>query len=494
MKFIFFILYLLNFVCSDIGHYNVTYEGQAFNKTIRALIKPPGVIPGIANITIKTFGQSIDSIKIKPIKWHGAISSAPHLVIGPQGSPPADLMHQIDDNKKFFMGELWLMDFGAYNIKVEIFKNGISELINIPINSIATQIQPMSFNVSLILFFLMLLLLFGGTNIITIAYRESTIPYNQKIKSERIKNSKNVMLLSFIILSFILYAGSEWWNKTEQIFKENLYIPMDNEVQLINNGKQNILQIMITDELWLDGMVPDLMLDHGKIMHLYLIKEDYSQLCHLHPKRNKKNPNLFEVVLPNIEYGKYYLYMDITFESGFSSTLINQINYETDNIKKQKYDYLISDKDDSYISNSPQYQLKWINKKKDFKINQDIHFNFQAQNIDGIPSKIEPYIQMGGHGAILKKDHTIFIHIHPIGTISMASQELYNQNDKITNSGVCYLGTVDDSIKTYFKNQESIVSFPPINLDTPGNYVMWIQAKSKGEIITEKFDFKIMYE
>ena len=99
---------------------------------------------------------------------------------------------------------------------------------------------------------------------------------------------------------------------------------------------------------------------------------------------------------------------------------------------------------------------------------------------------------MGGHGAILKDDHSVFIHIHPIGTISMASQELYNQNNEIENSGVCYFGNADDSLKSYFKNKNSFVTFPPISLDKSGEYIMWVQAKSEGEIITQKFDFIII--
>ena len=492
MKIIVSIILFLTSIYADIGHYNFTFEGQAFNQTIRALIKPPGVVPGIANITINTLGQSIDSIKIQPVKWHGKIKSYPHLKAGPQGAPPPDLLNKLADAENFFEGELWLMDFGAYNINVELFKGNNREIINIPINSIATEIKPMSFQVSLILFCFMLILLFGATNIITIAYRESTTPYNQKIKSEKIKKSRLVMFGSFGLLIFILYAGNKWWNDTEISYRENLYVPMENKVQLISNGNQNILQIFFTDELWLGGMIPDLMPDHGKIMHLYLIHENHSQLCHLHPKINKENKNLFEVVLPEIEYGKYYLYMDITLESGFSSTLTNEINYITDNIKQLKYTNLNSDKDDSYISNNFQHQLEWVNKKNLFNINENIYLTFQTQTLNGIPSKIEPYIQMGGHGAILKNDHSVFVHIHPIGTISMASQELYNQNDAIENSGICYFGIAEDSLKIYFKNQNSIVNFPPINLDKPGDYIMWIQAKSEGEIITQKFDFKIV--
>ena len=52
MKTIFFILLFFTSIYADIGHYNFTFEGQAFNQTIRALVKPPGVVPGIANITI----------------------------------------------------------------------------------------------------------------------------------------------------------------------------------------------------------------------------------------------------------------------------------------------------------------------------------------------------------------------------------------------------------------------------------------------------------
>tara|TARA_Y100001970_G_C14221341_1_gene852881 strand:+ start:1220 stop:2701 length:1482 start_codon:yes stop_codon:yes gene_type:complete len=492
MKIIVFISLFITSIFSDIGHYNFTFEGKVFNNTIRALVKPPGVVPGVAMITINTFDQSIDSIKIQPIKWQAEIRSYPYLKAGPQGAPPSEMMNKLEDLGNFFEGELWLMDFGAYNINVELFQNNSVEIINIPINSIATEIKPMSFKTSFILFCFMLLLLFGATNIITIAFRESTIDYNKTISSKKIKESRFIMLASFCFLLFILYFGNEWWIYTEKSYRENLYVPMDNKVEIINNNQQNILQVFFTDELWLNGMIPNLMPDHGKIMHLYLIHEDHSQLCHLHPQRNPYNNNLFEVVLPNIKYGIYYLYMDITLESGFSTTLTNQINFNPNNIKNTKYNHLISDKDDSYISQFPKYQLKWINKKNTFYRNEDINLSFQTQTIDGNPSRIEPYIQMGGHGAILKNDHSIFIHIHPIGTISMASQELYNKNYEIESSGICYFGDTVDSITSYFEDQNSFVTFPPINLDKLGEYTMWIQAKSGGEIITQQFDFKII--
>ena len=43
-------------------------------------------------------------------------------------------------------------------------------------------------------------------------------------------------------------------------------------------------------------------------------------------------------------------------------------------------DYLISDIDDSYISNDLNYIIKWLNEKKYFNINEDINLTFQTQN------------------------------------------------------------------------------------------------------------------
>ena len=102
----------------------------------------------------------------------------------------------------------------------------------------------------------------------------------------------------------------------------------------------------------------------------------------------------------------------------------------------------------------------------------------------------------GGHGAILSKDASTFIHVHPVGTISMASQELFNKEYNITKSGICYYGLQEDTLKNYYDSSDvnSLLSFPPLILDTPGEYILWVQAKTNGEIITEKFDFKIIGE
>jgi hypothetical protein len=35
------------------------------------------------------------------------------------------------------------------------------------------------------------------------------------------------------------------------------------------------------------------------------------------------------------------------------------------------------------------------------------------------------------------------------------------------------------------------VHFPPITLDKPGEYYMWVQVKTAGDVVTEKFIFTV---
>jgi len=496
--FLFNLLLIFNWLIADIGHLNYIFEGKAFDKPIRIIIKTPGVVPGLADIIVKSFDQDFDKILVTPIVWKEANTNGRNsLGNGPQGAPPADIMIPILGERNTSQAELWLMDFGAYNIQIEFFKNNQSEIINIPINSIANQITPMTKSTSVILFLLMVLLIAGLSNIITIGYRESTLINIADLDSKTIQKSYYVQFLSLIFICFVLYFGNNWWKITEKSFMKNLFKPLDNQVNIINNDKQNILQIMITDDAWKDGRISDFIPDHGKIMHLYLLNENFEQLCHLHPKRSSKTHGLFEVVIPPIEYGRYFIYIDVTLESGSNQTLKNIIEYYPKNIKKQQDIYYLKiDQDDSFIKERSSYYFKWLNSSKTYNINDEINLNFQMLDTLNRPTIIEPYIQMGGHGAIVDSSGTVFIHIHPIGTISMASQELYDKEYNLQKSEICYFGLPDSSIKDYtedsFKN--SFLSFPPIIIDNPGKYFLWIQGKSNNEIITQKFEFNIINE
>src|SRR6185295_2291449 len=68
------------------------------------------------------------------------------------------------------------------------------------------------------------------------------------------------------------------------------------------------------------GQWTPLIPDHGKMMHLFLIRvEEPGSFAHLHA--TQRNGAEFEVPLPPLPAGQYHVYADVTHEDGFAETL-----------------------------------------------------------------------------------------------------------------------------------------------------------------------------
>jgi hypothetical protein len=83
---------------------------------------------------------------------------------------------------------------------------------------------------------------------------------------------------------------------------------------------------------------------------------------------------------------------------------------------------------------------------------------------------------MSGHAAVVRDDGQVFIHLHPMGTISPAAQQRLSGQpshpaDHLTNSGVMASDTL------YF----------PYAFPERGRYTVWVQLKRNGRILTGAF-------
>ena len=243
--------------------------------------------------------------------------------------------------------------------------------------------------------------------------------------------------------------------------------------------------------------MPEIIPDHGKIIHMYLVKDDLSVLSHIHPSRNTKNKHVFEVLMPPVSGGSYTIYMDITYETGLTETIQSPIEYLDQIEVMENGNVPIRDPDDSWTHANMQHKIIWLNEKADYRLEEDIKLEFQAFDSKLVPTKLEPYIQMGGHGALISPENNVFIHFHPIGTISMASQQVFDKQQELTGyleSGICYYGLPIDTTKTYSEGIQSNigrVAFPPLSLDKTGEYYIWVQVKTEGEVVTERFKFRV---
>ena len=134
-KFLSTLFFLFSILHADIGHNNVVYEGMAGEIPIRVFIKLPGVVPGLADVSIKVFADNINKVTIQPNKKDKDRKSK---------SPPADIAEPIKGEKNMFSAQLWLMDFGSYSLDVRLYENQNVHRSSIPVNSIASKVIGMN--------------------------------------------------------------------------------------------------------------------------------------------------------------------------------------------------------------------------------------------------------------------------------------------------------------------------------------------------------------
>jgi len=103
---------------------------------------------------------------------------------------------------------------------------------------------------------------------------------------------------------------------------------------------------------------------------------------------------------------------------------------------------------------------------------------------------------MLSHAGILKIDGSVFLHLHPIGSISMASQQQFEKQAGIKpQHGSEHKGHMDMDHSRYMgggmHKTSEVVSYPPIEFPKPGQYRIWIQVKVRGEVLTGIFDIYV---
>jgi hypothetical protein len=103
--------------------------------------------------------------------------------------------------------------------------------------------------------------------------------------------------------------------------------------------------------------------------------------------------------------------------------------------------------------------------------------SFDVRESDGSPALLEPYLGMPAHAVVARQDGTVFIHLHPMGTVSAASQDAFVQSG---SGGMAMSAMAPDGKVTF-----------PYAFPQPGNYRIWVQVKRNGAVETAAFDASV---
>src|SRR5438105_3146189 len=310
---------------AHIGSPNVFYEGTAGQYPVRVVVRPPQVVPGLAEITVRVQGEAVQHVTVLPVFWNA----------GREGAPPPDEAKPVRGETNLYTGALWLMKPGAYSVDVAVEGNRGKGSLVVPVNSVATNTRPMSRGYRMVLSALGIGLVLGGLIIAGMFFGEGRLEPGALPTKKDVWRARLATTLAAGALALLIYGGKKWWDYEDRQYQNNLlYKALPVRATLRTEHDQSILRLAVETSEHRGKWTP-LIADHGKIMHLFLIRALEPQaFAHLHPVHRMGAE--YEAPLPPLPAGRYDIYADVTHENGFSETLTASIEAPAPSVEMKR--------------------------------------------------------------------------------------------------------------------------------------------------------------
>jgi hypothetical protein len=471
---------------AHVGSPAVVYDGAAGPYPVRVIILPPPVVPGRAQVTIRLLRDEPAPVRvtIRPVNGR----------LGLVGSPAPDEARPVRGDSALRQADLWLMTSGSYSVEVTVSGERGAGTVMVPVLSVSTRRLTLSPILGTLLAGLGALLVASGVALASKGAMDSVRPADTPPVPGQAVRGWVAAGLALLVFGAALYLGKRWWDREDENYRMNeLYRPVPMDAALRVEAGQRILRLSFHRVGETRLASPDLLPDHGKLIHLFMIREpDLDAFAHVHPLR--VSAHYFDLAVPPLPPGHYQLYGDLTFERGFAATLTTTIDLPPPLPSAETGQGPVDrDPDDAWSAspadlNAAGAAVLTLTGPAQIRAGQDLSLNFAAHDAAGRPAELELYMGMPGHAAIRRSDGSVFAHIHPVGTISMASQFFFEQQAAAQTGGPM---PVDHSrMAMEGPTGASTVAFPYL-FPQPGAYRIWVQTKIAGRIVTGAFDVTV---
>lgn len=487
----FFLLLLSLLSMAHVGSPDTFFAGDAGPYPIRVIVRLPGVIPGRAQITVRVAGAVSRDIRAVSIR-------TAHWTTGVEGAPPADTAVQVPGDPELYSTEVWFMGATSYRLFVTVDGSEGTGTAIVPTLALATEERRMNPNLGLVLVGLAAFLFVGMLTIVGCAVRESGLPVGTVPDASRKRRARVVTAAAAVLLGAALWGGNKWWAAEASAYGNFVvYRPFKSEASARLERGRPQLTLGIRDDRWPErpnplGRLNALMPDHGKLMHMFLVREPaLDAFAHVHPVPRTPSAHDFDVALPPLPPGRYRVYGDIVHESGYAQTLVAAADVPDATTTASS-----GDPDDSFFVGAPAPEgaapvfrlsdgstITWSRGETALVAGEERLLTFAAADASGRPLTLEPYMGMMGHAALVLDDGSVFVHLHPSGSVSMAALQRFTSRDLAAAPGAHGSHRLPSGT--------SALSIP-YAFPKPGRYRLWVQMKHAGRIMTAGFQATVV--
>ena len=481
---------------AHVGSTLVVQEGMAGPYGLRMIVRPPGVIPGLVEVIVRstTPGAVPTRVSVRPAYWR----------FGLKGAPPAEVTTPVPGEPGTFTTQLWIMESGSYAFHVQASGPAGDGTLVVPVTSVATTASAVPPWLGWLLAALGTFLVFGLVSVVGAATRESSIlPGAAPLPADR-RRARTAMAIAACLTAAVLTGGWKWWDAVDTDYRKQLDKPLA-VAGTVTAGDARALTLRVTDESWTfidpkeSGVRKQtgtpLIPDHGKLMHLFLIEAGArGAVAHVHPVR--KDLSTFTSAVTGIPSGTYWLFAEVVRESGYAVSMADTVVVPAGSSAPN------SDGDDAWtaapatVGTTPATfadggQMS-ISLDRAPTARGDVTIRARVTNPDGSAAPLAPWLGMAGHAMVVRTDGQVFMHLHPMGTGSMAAQErlLRREAGDTTNHGEAQptMATMPGHDMAAMQGAPDgvaatgDVSFP-VAFPSAGSYRVFVQVRRVGRAI-----------
>ena len=468
---------------AHVGSPNVLFDGTAGAYPVRVIVRPPNVVPGLAEVIVRTTAPDVQRIVIQPVFWRTGVA----------GAPRGDEMSRVAGQSGTFTGQLWLMARGSYSVYVTVHGSRGDGQVIVPVYSVATGRLGLSPGLTTVLVVLGIALFAGLVTIVRASVGESLVPPGATLEPSSRRRANLIAIVAVPALALVLFGGAKWWNAVDEEYRQSMFRAPAVDPFIGANGRT--LRLIVHDTSSFRTIFSPVAPDHGKMMHLFLIRSPaMDAFAHLHP--SQVDSLAFVTNVPDLPAGEYRLFGDIILENGTSLTVSNKVTLA------DAAHSAPSDSDDAWtpsVTAVPAaanaqvplghgYRLAWAGGNGALPAKTPLDLRFIVVDSAGNPAGLQPYLGMAAHAVVLRDDGSVFIHLHPMGTVATTAQQIYKARDRgdTTTRGRLRPDALADSSMMPMSFTGAL-SFP-YEFPKAGRYRIWVQAKPRREILTGAFD------